>query len=71
MLRAVEEGFERARGMAAGTPERLAQPNPNPYTKEGLPTIRDAVAFLLTGHLGVHLGQLSTWRRLLGLPPLF
>ena len=39
--------------------------------KEGLPTIRDAVAFLLTGHLGVHLGQLSMWRRLLGLPPLF
>jgi hypothetical protein len=72
LLRAVEEGFERARQMAAAVPpERLAQPNPNPYTKEGLPTLRDAVAFLLTGHLGVHLGQLSMWRRMLGLPPLF
>ena len=72
LLRAVEQGFERAREMAATvTPEHLAQPNPNPYTREGLPTIRDAVAFLLTGHLGVHLGQLSMWRRLLGLPPLF
>jgi hypothetical protein len=31
LLRAVEEGFERAREMAAtATPERLAQPNPNP-----------------------------------------
>ena len=30
-----------------------------------------AVAFLLTGHLGVHLGQLSTWRRMIGMPRLF
>jgi len=39
--------------------------------KEMLPTVRDGVSFLLTGHLGVHLGQLSAWRRMVGLPPLF
>jgi hypothetical protein len=29
------------------------------------------VAFVLTGHMGVHLGQLSCWRRMIGLPPMF
>jgi hypothetical protein len=72
LLRAVEDGFERLRRQAAAaTPEQLAQPSTSPSTKEALPTIQDGVAFLLTGHLGVHLGQLSTWRRMTGLPPLF
>jgi hypothetical protein len=39
--------------------------------KAGLPTAREGVAFLLTGHLGVHLGQLSAWRRMIDLAPLF
>jgi DinB superfamily len=72
LLRAVEKGFERLRQQAtAATPEQLAQPTTNPYTKDALPTVKEGVAFLLTGHLGVHLGQLSTWRRMTGLPPLF
>ena len=72
LLRAVEDGFERLRRQAAAaTPEQLAQPSTSPSTKEALPTIQDGVAFLLTGHLGVHLGQLSAWRRMAGLPPLF
>ena len=69
---AVEQGFERLRQQAAAaTPEQLAQPTTNPYTKDALPTIKEGVAFLLTGHLGVHLGQLSMWRRMIGLAPLF
>lgn len=72
LLETVERGFERLREQAAtATPEQLANPSTNPYTKEALPTIKDGVAFLLTGHLGVHLGQLSSWRRMIGLPPLF
>jgi hypothetical protein len=39
--------------------------------KDALPTAREAVAFLLTAHLADHLGQLSAWRRMIGLPPLF
>jgi len=31
----------------------------------------ELVAFVLSGHMGVHLGQLSSWRRMIGLPPLF
>jgi len=72
LLRAVEHGFDRLRQqVASAAPDQLSQPTTNPYTKELLPTVKDGVAFLLTGHLGVHLGQLSTWRRLIGLPPLF
>jgi hypothetical protein len=72
LVRAVEQGFERLRQQAAAASlEQLAQPSTNPYTKDALPTVKDGVAFLLTGHLGVHLGQLSMWRRMIGLPPLF
>jgi hypothetical protein len=72
LLRAVEQGFERLRQQAAAaTPEQLARPTTNPYTKDALPMVRDGVAFLLTGQLGIHLGQLSMWRRMTGLPPLF
>ena len=72
LLREVEQGFERLRQtIATATPEQFAKPSTNPRTKDALPTIKDGVAFLLTGHLGVHLGQFSTWRRMIGLPPLF
>ena len=72
LLRAVEQGFERLRQQAAAaTPAQLARPTTNPYTKDALPTVRDGVAFLLTGHLGIHLGQLSMWRRMIGLLPLY
>lgn len=72
LLQAVEKGFERLQELIANTPpEQFTKPSTNPYTKEALPTIRDGVAFLLTGHLGVHLGQFSTWRRMIGLPPMF
>jgi hypothetical protein len=33
--------------------------------------IRVNAFLMLSGHLGVHLGQLSSWRRMMGLPPLF
>ncbi len=72
LLRAVEQGFEKARELAqTATSEQLAAPTANPMLKTGLPTAREGVAFLLTGHLGVHLGQFSAWRRMLGLPHLF
>jgi DinB superfamily len=72
LLQAVEQGFERLRQKAAAaTPEQLTKPSTNPRTRDVLPTVQDGVAFLLTGHLGVHLGQLSTWRRMIGLARLF
>lgn len=72
LLGAVEKGFERLRQTVSGaSSEQLSQPTTHPRMKAALPTVGDSVAFLLTGHLGLHLGQLSTWRRMIGLPPLF
>jgi hypothetical protein len=72
LVHAVEHNFEQLRQrVVLATAEQLSQPNPHARTKAGLPTVKDVLAFLLTGHLGVHLGQLSAWRRLIGLPPMF
>lgn len=51
--------------------ELLGQPNPNERMKEALPTMQDFLSFVLAGHPAMHLGQLSTWRRVQGQPPLF
>ena len=72
LIGAVERGFERLREqVAAATPEQLDAPSPNERTREQLPTVKEGIVLLLTGHLGSHLGQLSMWRRMIGLPPLF
>ena len=72
LLQAVEAGFQRACEIAATvSSECTARPNPNPILKESLPTAGDAFAFVLTSHFAAHLGQLSAWRRMIGLPPLF
>jgi hypothetical protein len=63
---------EQARRKAAtADAARLSRPTTNPRVKEALPTLKEMMAFLLSGHVGVHLGQLSSWRRMIGLPPLF
>jgi hypothetical protein len=72
LLKGLEDAFARARETACGASEEaLATPTPNPRMQQGLPTLGDVAAFILTGHLGVHLGQLSMWRRMTGLAPLF
>ena len=72
LIQAVERGFERLQEQAvSATPEQLGRPLTNPRMKDFLPTVKDGLAFLLTGHMGVHLGQFSAWRRMIGLPPLF
>jgi hypothetical protein len=48
-------------------PVQLSGPTTHPRTKEALPTLRELVAFMLTGHMG----QLSSGRRMIGLPPRF
>src|SRR5262249_26135757 len=72
LLQVVEERYGQLRQTAANAgAELLSQPTANPRAKDILPTLREMTAFILAGHLGVHLGQLSTWRRLIGLPPMF
>jgi len=72
LLRVFLETHGRARELAStADPELMKRPNPNSRMRDRLPTIGEMCAFLLTGHLGFHLGQLSAWRRMRGLPPLF
>jgi hypothetical protein len=72
LQRAVDQSYEQFRQKAAtATPEQLSQPTTNPRAKQVLPTAKEMIAFLLTGHVGIHLGQLSSWRRMIGLPPMF
>jgi hypothetical protein len=73
LMQAIERGHEQVTAAARlADPARLALPNPAPVFK-GTPveTTGDLLALLMTGHFGAHIGQLSLWRRLSGLPHLF
>lgn len=72
LLRAFDECHQRLRDrVAAAGPEVLAQPPTNPRAREAFPTFKELATFILAGHIGLHLGQLSSWRRMIGLPPTF
>ncbi|NNJ26859.1 DinB family protein [Alienimonas chondri] len=60
-----------ARYLAASahlTPEMLAKPLPIERLAVRFPTYGDMLTHLLTTHDAVHWGQLSAWRRAVGLP---
>ena len=54
----------------AATVEELAVPNPVEFVRGVMPTLGDLIAHIMTTHWAFHLGQLSAWRRLHGLPPV-
>lgn len=45
----------------------LDGPNPFEPAREGFKTVREFTAWLITGHLAYHVGQLGDWRRSSGL----
>jgi hypothetical protein len=49
--------------------EALAAVNPFAPARAGFPTSGEFVAYLMTGHLAYHLGQLVAWRAAAGLSP--
>ena len=56
--------------LRAAADDRLQQPNPaGGRMAELFPTLGSMQAFYVGGHLMMHLGQLSAWRRMQGLPP--
>ncbi len=68
--------FERTRVAIAALDsvpeERFGTPNPmEGRMRELFPTIGSAVNFLLVGHVQSHLGQVSVWRRMMGLGSAF
>jgi hypothetical protein len=45
----------------------LTAANPIETARAAFPTAREFVPYIMTGHLGYHLGQLGDWRRAAGL----
>lgn len=66
-------GYEAAHARLTDAVRRLARldvldrANPIDALATGLPTLADLMAHLLTTHEAMHLGQLSAWRRAMGL----
>ena len=58
---------ERLLGM---TEAELAQPLPDERYRTMFPTVGHAVLHILVGHAAIHVGQLTVWRRAVGLEPL-
>ena|SRR5258708_6950218 len=50
--------------------DRWNMPNPSNFLKAELPTLADIMSHLLFTHQMMHVGQLTVWRRLAGLPSL-
>ncbi len=51
--------------------DTLAAEMPDEGFRKLMPTVGDGLTFILNGHITMHLGQLSAWRRACGMPPLF
>lgn len=69
LLAAFERGHGRlAEAVAAAGPDQLARPMPIERIRSRFPTVGDMLLYLMTAHEAIHLGQLSAWRRAMGLP---
>jgi hypothetical protein len=70
LLAAHERAYARlSTAVSAASEESLEREFPNPKLRGALPTVGIAMVHILGSHHGLHLGQLSAWRRALGLPP--
>ena len=47
----------------------LSAPNPNEQMRDRFPTVGSLAAFMVGSHNMMHLGQISAWRRCMGLGP--
>lgn len=69
LLAAFEAAHARVmEAMASVSEEHLSRPQPSRFFKAELPTLGDMLLHLITTHPMLHLGQLSAWRRAMGLP---
>lgn len=73
LLEMLERQHERIDAAARTVdPARLAKPHGVGFLDgSALKTAGDLVAFLLTNHAAMHIGQFSACRRAAGMPPLF
>ena len=71
LLKALEDAHARlADAVVKAAPEMLSQPAPEKM-RARFPTIGALLAGMMTAHEASHNGQLSAWRRAMGLPPVF
>ena len=56
--------------VAALTDEQLDAPFPDPAYAKIFPSVRHALTQVLLGRTAFHVGQISVWRRAMGLPPM-
>jgi len=71
LIKALEESHARvAAAVTSASPEALTQPAPE-RMRARFATVGQMVAGLMTAHEATHLGQLSAWRRALGMPSVF
>ncbi len=71
LLEALAAGHAAASAASESvTAEQLAPKHPVEikFVKELFPTVGELVAHLFTTHEAIHLGQLSAWRRSMGMP---
>ena len=70
-LAALEKHHARVSGALDNVdPSMLERPTPNDDFRQIMPTIGDALVFVLGAHEAVHVGQLTSWRKAMGLPPV-
>jgi len=68
ILDAYVSGYTGILDIVANTDESVfAQENPFEKARDRFPTIGVMTSFMLTSHVMFHLGQVSTWRRCMGL----
>lgn len=70
LVRVFQQTYEAALGaLRTSDDPLLLSPNPvDTPMKNICPTLGSMLAFYVTGHVTSHLGQISTWRRMEGLP---
>ncbi len=58
-------------GLAGVDASKYAEPNPSEGMRDMAPTCAALANFMLTAHAMMHLGQVSAWRRCMGMGPCF
>ncbi|QDV40436.1 hypothetical protein Enr13x_02420 [Stieleria neptunia] len=70
VVAAFRSGYEKAiDAVEQATDDQFVGENPNEAMRGKFPTIGAAHAFYLGGHVTLHMGQFSAWRRMMGLGP--
>lgn len=68
LVREFTQGWSKVADILATVDESvMSKPNPMPGLAQRLPTIGSVVAFMCLAHNMMHLGQISSWRRVMGL----